>query len=1147
MAKKYKGTKITGTSKTAKVFKKSGIKKAAKGDTYFNTSSGHNYKCTTGGDAKTAKWKYTKTSIIKKPNIALSNLTVPSRSTYTFTSSWGIPGDLTKDTNCARMTKIYTVFNVGGTKTAKKLATNATSDAITLTRSNYYPFSGKPTLGYINFWADPWNKKGQGSKPTSQQLNFGKPRAPELGDFAFDDSTGILSIVCKTNAGTDAYERYDTAYKVTVKNTRVSDDTYVAQNSSSTSTEFTISFDASDYQQLTYDQYIRVQVDVYSRGFAGDSGTVTKVFYIAYPSRTTIEEVEVTSKDSNGKCTVYISTNQVNNDAGEIEHPTDKIVLEYLANCTYKKADEIPGDSSWSSSNIQDNGFCTAMSMPVTQLIPDAGKYTWVRVVSYHASENVLYRYSNYMRVKGLETPVISAEDDYIVILEAITGVNGTSALVRLGWNADGEDDSTGTELTWSDEEDTWMSTDEPDSHEFTWSDGPIYVLTEDTTPAAGKDYYSESGGVYTKIDPAPANPKSAGAYEMPYHDSATIIIKGLEESTKYYIRARRYMEGETVTYSPYSNQETVLTSETPEAVIATASSYVAEGASLPVSWTFTGNGLQTAWRVVQDTVYTVTEDTSVVVPGRYEATTDTTVSGSKTYYELVDGEFDAVTPAGTENPSEEGWYEKIADVEKIYYKYQNGEYIEVTPVGTENPHNEGWYEKSGGAVLAEDEGPIGSTQIEADRIAEFAEDNELRFHVEVSTGSGFVMSESHKLTIIDPPTLSITVGATCTAQPFSFSAESSRECDLTVIVSANGAAGQRPEGLRRQTVGDTIWSDVVSPVWTAGLTSFTATVTLPSGLDLWDGAAYTISAVATDILTGLQSEERLGVFAVNWTNKAAALIPAPEYEASTDVTVDDNKTYYKYEDGEYVVVEPVGSENPSTEGWYEEEDNAYIHLTPVDEVDEEGFHHQAVQIDLTPPTGSNLTDVYDIYRVTGDGVYPIGIGYPLTYTATDEYAPFGDGMTQYYRIALRTVDGSVSFDDFEYYLPGAALRLDWRDGTLELPYDISIADKYKKDVDVRKHIDGSTDAYWNENIERSGSLNSDVIRLESQGDIELARHLGRYAGAVFVRTPDGSAYEADAQVSQMSTAGVLEAIAIDAQEVGLTTEFILPPWNEEE
>lgn len=43
-----------------------------------------------------------------------------------------------------------------------------------------------------------------------------------------------------------------------------------------------------------------------------------------------------------------------------------------------------------------------------------------------------------------------------------------------------------------------------------------------------------------------------------------------------------------------------------------------------------------------------------------YVLTTDTTVNADKTYYQLVDNEYESVEPEGTENPSQEGWYEQV-------------------------------------------------------------------------------------------------------------------------------------------------------------------------------------------------------------------------------------------------------------------------------------------------------------------------------------------------------------------------------------------------------------------------------------------------------------------------------------------------------
>ena len=54
----YTGTTITGTSTAATVFSSSGIASAKVGDMYLNTSTQNTYRCTTAGNASTAKWVY---------------------------------------------------------------------------------------------------------------------------------------------------------------------------------------------------------------------------------------------------------------------------------------------------------------------------------------------------------------------------------------------------------------------------------------------------------------------------------------------------------------------------------------------------------------------------------------------------------------------------------------------------------------------------------------------------------------------------------------------------------------------------------------------------------------------------------------------------------------------------------------------------------------------------------------------------------------------------------------------------------------------------------------------------------------------------------------------------------------------------------
>lgn len=1028
----YKGTKITGTKTTGKIFKDSNVKNAKKGETYLNSERGHVYKCTEGGAPKSAKWIYKKTVIVKKPSLGVKSLGNPVRQSGNrkMKVEWKIPGDLVNAQKGDRATgiDIRWIIDISKGKDPVSVADtkneNATSSTIdldkfkvgntTYRRNSFYPLT-KEYLNGVSVLVAPDNGKGRTAKPATAERKFKKPRKPSIAGFSFNTETGVVSTTITTDAGADYQERYDTRYIVTIKNTRINK-TWQHANANSTNTSISITYNASDYQQLNYGQYIQVTVEAWARGYAGDSDHVSKTYYVGYPAQATLGTPTVTAKNSSGKCTIPVKTNS------SAAHPVDRIRLEYLANVPYATEATIPGDAAWTSTDIVDDAECTALAIGVADLIPDAGNYTWVRAKTYHLSETVLYRYSNYQRVRGLETPMPTAADDDIKILSATAGADGKSAVVILGWNADGQDDSTGTELSWSDSADAWKSTDDPDTYEFTWSDGA-----------------RTAGGVR-------------------YRDSATITIKGLKEGTKYYIRARRYLEGDRITYSQYSNIATAVTSETPDAVIASADRYVSTGESLQVSWTFSGNGIQQKWQIVK-----------------------------------ADGK----------------------------------------------------------TVIASGEGGMTSTQIAADRLRTFATNNSLTFTVQVSTGSGFVISEQHTVTIQDPPTLALTVPATLTAQPATFTAEASSECDLIVIVTAQGAVGQFPEGMRRQPAGDTVYSGVIVLEWT-GDGPYTTTVTLPTGLDFWDLAQYNVAVTAVDRSTGLQSAEQVAVFGIAWAHQAPSIEPTFTYTATADTSVDDAKNYYAYdaETQTYTVTEPEGDEDPAALGWFEQTETEYVTITAIDTTDDEGIHHQAVQIALTPPPGAAETDFYDIYRMTGDGAYLIGESFPLTYTATDEYAPFGAALTLHYRIATRTADGDVAFSDIEYVADGDRMRFDWAGGSLELPYNLSIGDSYKKDFQLRKHMGGSVDGYWNSNIERTASLSSDLIRLDQQEDVAMARQLAHYSGPVFVRTPDGSAYEANVQVSDMSTTGVLEAIAIDATEIGLTQEFILPtpyPLVEEE
>lgn len=914
--------------------------------------------------------------INKKPSMKVKGLKIQRLSGRSFRATWTVPSNMTNENREDRAQSLEVDWIVDDPGKNPKQVTKNLSVGVkantfnlnsgekigraTYTRSNFHPLKKKNYLFSLTAKVRGVNSKGNGEY-ANISYKFSKPKAPSIVALSFTEQ-GVVSTTITTDAGTGKAERYDTVWKFEKYDSRTKQWTLISSSASDTRTIIPLSYDADDYRALGDDYYI-FRATATARGFAGNTDAKPKQIYVSYPAVASIGDVSVAgSLDSSGRLNVPVTTNSSK------EHKVDKIELQYLADVSYESASDIPGTESWDTAPGSDNATCSMLTMPVSDLIPQRGNHSYIRLKTTGLIENTLVSYSPPMKITAVEPPATAAADIQIKIISVEALEGGESALVTLGWNADGHDDFTGTELTWSDEEDTWKSTENPKSYEFTWSDGQLV-----------------DGGVT-------------------YHDSAEIVVKGLDEGKKYWFKARRYADSDTTIYSGYSNTGECFTNAVPESLVAIASGVVPTGTSLPVQWTFSGNGLQTEW------------------------------------------------------------------------------YIQT----------------EAGYGLASGQDSFGSTQIPADKLAEGAVNGVVTFRVYAKAQSEFVQSNLLTVAIQNAPVASVSVTSPLTAQPFTFDATVDKLCDLMVIVTSRGITGQTPRGTETQIDGDTIYSAVVAPQWTENGNSFTTTVELPTGLDFWNTGLYQLDVTAIDRSTELQTVLESTEFAVEWDN--------PAVDPSDAVTI-----------------------------------------TPVDTT-VGGVHTKGVQIALTPPSECNEDDLFDIYRMDGGTVRLIGESFPLTKTVIDSYAPYGDGMDLSYRVALRTVDGDEEFADIDYAADGNYLRFDWAGGYIEFPYDITIQDSYKKSVEYREHMDGSIDGYWKRNVSRTGKLSTNVIALESQDDIERARALARHPGAVFVRTPNGSAYEADVQISDMSQEhSKIMAIAIDATEIGLTQEFMLPIPNEKE
>lgn len=402
-------------------------------------------------------------------------------------------------------------------------------------------------------------------------------------------------------------------------------------------------------------------------------------------------------------------------------------------------------------------------------------------------------------------------------------------------------------------------------------------------------------------------------------------------------------------------------------------------------------------------------------------------------------------------------------------------------------------------APLEVGEDATGACVIKWDRLAsKLGDADEIGLAVRMGTGGSLVTSDTVTVRIVEPPTISVDVPATLEAQPLTVSLSCNVPASVALVLRAQGD-GNTGDGLVHadQTGGDAVWQLYATPDWTEGSGTYTTSIEAPASLELLDNGTYALSVRPTDPDTGLVGDTAVATVEVVWEHQA------PPMEADEEPTP--------------------------------------IVVTPSDATDEDGVRTRSCEIALAPPDGALGTETYNVYRVTPDGPYLIAEGLGLSDTVTDLYAPYG-GSEMAYRVAVVTADGDVDWMDYDYELPGRDLRIDFADEYVELPWNLSISDTYTKDFEARQKIDGSVDGYWNEAVTRTAGFQTDLIRIYEQDKAAAVRRLGNHSGPCFVRTPDGCAYQANVQVSNLGGArkDAALAVSLDVTEVRATSDFMV-------
>lgn len=1099
-------------------------------------------------------------AIRKKPTGAPGSLTAPTRKSGGSTThevTWKNNSANFKDNNDHRIQGhewwwVITQARANGdtrkwtTKTYKSSNTSLSSltlslGGITLSNGKHVSYEhlfprvkdGVPQVWWItgisiNIRA--YNSKGKGPLKTATRKYY-TARTPEVGELSQDEETGHVSCTVKSDDGNDYHDRLNTKVTIDVLDTRKPE----GQRTTSTvktvsSTSYTAEYDVEDRFNLSYDDYVCVRVSAQAQGYSGPSGVASRNLYVSWPNKPVIltKQVVCPTRTQGGKVTIPIDLMRTD------EHPATGVRLQVLANVAYERASDIPAteEDNWRDVGVPDDGDCTALSVDMSLVIPDTeGMRSWVRIKSWNQLEDGFYRYSDYYQLENLYTSAPTAEVSQCAITSCVSANDGLGAMVTVGYRNDG---NTGTEIAWSDREDAWTSTDQPDTFQVTWDD--------DAQPTVDWDKF------------------------------CTVDIRGLDEGTSYYVRARRYLDRDDAdtTYSPWSAIKTVTPSVAPGVVTLSAPASVPIGSDCALTWAFDG-GTQIAWQV--------TSGGRVLKSGE-DALGSTTIDG-EALQSAADGSgmvpvsVTVQTGGGTATSAES--YVVIArpPTLSIVAGIAPGGVFSAGDV-TAQPLAIKATSSSPTSVVAitvraqgVDSGALGQLrQVAGDviwssvvtpawsAIGGTASKNLISNKSSVWTSGYYVEHTEHinvegqivvsseyvltspdvRLRTISPIALesgsTYTLSATGVPQPESEEPETvdgrwrvsaiPADSTGTVIgdavafgssvtvtptgsvagyylvvehsIRADGETEYVPVSVSPIEIGSSVLvqleSGSTATEWEqpdADADAYEATIIAPDELDLRDNAYYEVTATATD-QTQLTSQVAECAFRVMWTHQAPK-----EY---------DNIT-----------------------------------IAATDTTDEDGIRTRQCVITLAAPTDTyNASDLYDVWRMTPDGYYLIAEGVEIGGTVTDPYAPYGTGEYGY-RIACRTVDGDIDWDDFTYTLPGKDLRIDFGEDYIELPYNVSISDGYTKDFESRRKLDGSIDGYWNDGTERKGTYSSDIIRIWEPDKIATLRRLGDYAGPCFVRTPDGCAYEANVQINSMggSRRSNALAVSIDADEVALT------------
>lgn len=216
---------------------------------------------------------------------------------------------------------------------------------------------------------------------------------------------------------------------------------------------------------------------------------------------------------------------------------------------------------------------------------------------------------------------------------------------------------------------------------------------------------------------------------------------------------------------------------------------------------------------------------------------------------------------------------------------------------------------------------------------------------------------------------------------------------------------------------------------------------------------------------------------------------------------------------------------------------------------------NKTASVVVSKPSAYVDGDTFNLYRMSVDrpelilenGTY--GQKYIDPYPALNEYG----GILVVNKTAngdYITSDNSFAWLYNEFSIEYKKAIIDFDGESIEIQYNIDCDNSWDKDFERTVYLGGSVQGDWNPAVTRDLKLDAVSISLTEPTMIEQMRRLATYPGICHVRTPDGSSFSCDIQVSEkkdhdnkMRTDFSLTIKKVDSEELDAITE---EQWNSE-